>query len=121
MAVGTIVICAVMYFVYFKLANYPSMHIRSSVAVIMLSLLLAPVAVCQSQSPRAYSRIDGIFEGWRGDTIVKLINGQIWQQAEYSYNYTYAYRPSVVIYKLESGYAMQVEGKEGSVRVKRLK
>ena len=89
MAVGTIVICAVMYFVYFKLANYPSMHIRSSVAVIMLSLLLAPVAVCQSQSPRAYSRIDGIFEGWRGDTIVKLKNGQFWQQAIYSYNYDY--------------------------------
>ena len=69
----------------------------------------------------AISRIDGTFKGWSGDTIVKLVNGQIWQQAEYSYKYAYAYRPSVVIYKLNSGYAMQVEGTEGSVRVNRLK
>ena len=26
------------------------------------------------------SKIDGEFEGWEGDTIFKMMNGQIWQQ-----------------------------------------
>ena len=37
------------------------------------------------------SQIDGDFNGWEGETIVKLMNGQIWQQAEYHYEYHYAY------------------------------
>lgn len=28
---------------------------------------------------RIKTQIDGSFEGWTGDTIVKLINGQAWQ------------------------------------------
>jgi hypothetical protein len=39
------------------------------------------------------SRIDGEFEGWEGDTIFKLENGQIWQQSSYAYTYHYSYRP----------------------------
>ena len=31
------------------------------------------------------SQIDGEFHGWDGETIFKLTNGQIWQQAEYGY------------------------------------
>lgn len=30
------------------------------------------------------SRIEGTFQGWRGDTIFKLTNGQIWQQSSYA-------------------------------------
>ncbi len=48
----------------------------------------------KSTSPKSKSRkapssevieckIDGAFEGWEGETIVKLTNGQIWQQSEY--------------------------------------
>jgi hypothetical protein len=29
------------------------------------------------------SQIDGDFNGWEGETVVKLVNGQIWQQTEY--------------------------------------
>jgi len=29
--------------------------------------------------------IDGAFDGWNGETIFKMMNGTIWQQAEYSY------------------------------------
>ena len=29
------------------------------------------------------SKIDGTFEGWSGETIVILTNGQVWQQNEY--------------------------------------
>jgi len=67
------------------------------------------------------SKIDGEFEGWDGETIFKLINGQIWQQAEYSYTYSYKYRPAVIISQTSSGWIMQVEGISKTIKVKRLK
>jgi hypothetical protein len=67
------------------------------------------------------TQIEGTFNGWSGDTIFKLTNGQIWQQASYAYSYHYAYRPEVVIYKAGSGYKMKVEGVDDAINVKRLK
>ena len=67
------------------------------------------------------SKVDGSFEGWDGETIVKLANGQIWQQTEYHYRYHYAYRPEVLIFKSGGVYKMKVKGIEKAVRVKRLK
>ncbi len=67
------------------------------------------------------SQIEDDFEGWEGKTIVKLINGQIWEQSEYYYHYHYAFMPKVIIYKTEGGYKMKVNGIEKSVGVVRLK
>ena len=67
------------------------------------------------------SQVEGDFEGWEGETIVKLVNGQIWQQTEYYYHYHYAFMPKVLIYKSGSVYKMKVEGIEKAVSVKRLK
>ena len=67
------------------------------------------------------SKVDGSFEGWDGETIVKLANGQIWQQTEYHYEYDYAYRPEVLVFKSRLGYKMWVEGIDEPVRVQRLK
>ena len=67
------------------------------------------------------SVIDGTFEGFEGETIVKLINGQIWQQTEYYYYYWYAFMPEVLIYKDGSNYKMKVDGIDKSIRVMRLK
>ncbi len=67
------------------------------------------------------SRIDGEFTGWDGETIFKLVNGQIWQQAEYAYTYTYKYMPKVTIYKSSSGWKMKVEGMSREIRVTRLR
>src|SRR4030042_7092499 len=63
------------------------------------------------------SQIDGDFEGWEGETIVKMMNGQIWQQTEYYYHYHYAFMPDVLIYKSGSGYKMKVDGVEKAVGV----
>jgi hypothetical protein len=49
------------------------------------------------------SKVDGDFEGWEGETIIKLLNGQIWQQTEYYYHYHYAYMPDVLVYRSGSG------------------
>ena len=67
------------------------------------------------------SQIDGTFEGWSGDTIFKLTNGQIWQQSSYAYTYHYAYRPEVTIFPSGGGCKMKVEGVSSSIPVKRLK
>lgn len=39
----------------------------------------------------AETQLEGDFKGWEGQTIIKLIDGQIWQQIEYHYEYHYAY------------------------------
>ena len=67
------------------------------------------------------SKIDGDFEGWDGETIVKLYNGQIWQQNEYYYDYHYAFMPKVLVFKSGSGYKMWVEGIKKAISVERLK
>lgn len=67
------------------------------------------------------SRIDGEFNGWEGETIFKLQNGQIWQQSRYAYRYHYSYAPKVLIYKSSTGFMMRVDGVDEPIAVKRLK
>jgi hypothetical protein len=65
--------------------------------------------------------IDGEFEGWAGETLFKLMNGQIWKQSSYSYTYTYKYSPSVVIYDSGGSCKLKVDGVNGEISVERLK
>ena len=67
------------------------------------------------------SSINGDFNGWEGETIFKLRNGQIWQQSSYAYLYHYAYSPTVMIYPANGGYKMHVEGVEETINVEKLK
>lgn len=62
------------------------------------------------------SRVEGAWSGWRGDTIVKLVNGTIWRQAQYYYRYQYKYQPHVII----DGQYMHVEGMPKAVKVRRI-
>lgn len=82
-----------------------------------------PPATTQSSScsPAIESAISGEVEGWSGETIFKLDNGQIWQQAAYDYTYFYAYHPDVTIYQTRAGCRMKVEDEEETVLVKRIK
>ncbi|QYK11470.1 hypothetical protein K0I63_11785 [Shewanella rhizosphaerae] len=66
------------------------------------------------------SQIDGDFEGFEGETIIKLMNGQIWQQSEYWYHYHYSFMPKVLIYKQGGSYKIKVDGIDKSVGVIRL-
>ena len=113
---------------------YPSVIIcpsRGRLAIKGKSLNVKQVGARQSapksqprQAPSAEvieSQIDGEFSGWEGETIFKLTNGQIWQQAAYAYTYTYKYRPNVLIFRSDGGYQMQVEGIDSRIRVTRLK
>lgn len=62
------------------------------------------------------SRIDGTFNGWNGNKRYKLVNGQIWEQAQYKYIYKYAYRPEVVICEIGGKNIMHVNGTQVAVR-----
>ncbi len=78
-------------------------------------------SVPSSCSPAIETTVSGEIEGWSGDTIFKLDNGQIWQQAEYDYTYFYEYRPDVTIYQTSAGCRMKVEDETDTVLVKRIK
>lgn len=71
--------------------------------------------------PAVESRIDNTFEGWTGNTLFQLANGQVWQQAEFGYYYHYAYRPEVVIYYSALGCKMLVAGTDRTLLVKRVR
>ncbi|MBV9546069.1 MAG: hypothetical protein JOY61_16985 [Chloroflexi bacterium] len=66
-------------------------------------------------------RIDGEFTGWSGDTVFRLENGQIWQQAESAYLYSYAFNPRVLIYPSSGTWRMQVDGVTETIAVRRLR
>lgn len=66
------------------------------------------------------TQIDGTFEGWDGDTIFKMMDGSIWQQASYDYTYHYAYMPKVIIYNKGGATYMKVEDVDDTIQVKRL-
>lgn len=61
-------------------------------------------------------QVEDEWEGWDGDTVVRLTDGSVWRQAEYYYEYRYAYRPQVIL----DGDAMYVDGMRRAVRVRRI-
>ena len=67
------------------------------------------------------SRVDGEFNGWNGNTIVRLSNGQIWAQEQYYYEYRYAYMPKVIVFVSDGRWSMLVDGTSKAVPVSRLK
>lgn len=82
---------------------------------------VAPILPRSSCSPAVESYISGDINGWDGETIFKLDNGQIWEQAIYSYIYFYAYHPEVTIYDASDGCRMKVDGEDETVVVRRIK
>ena len=84
----------------------------------LLSLILATFAfILHLNAQIIETRIDGEFDGWEGETIFKMMNGQVWQQSSYSYLYHYAYSPQVMIYKTSGGYVMKVDGVKETINV----
>ncbi len=69
------------------------------------------------------SQVDGDFTGWDAKgTIVKLKNGQIWQQTDFHYVYRFASMPHARVYPSDGGYKMLIEGIDNvAVGVKKLK
>lgn len=61
------------------------------------------------------------FNGYDGQSVFQFENGNVWQQAEYKYNYHYAYRPDALVVDGINGPELHVEGMEETVRVRWLR
>lgn len=77
--------------------------------------------ICRKIDKYLKYKIDGDFKGWKGETIFKFTNGQIWQQISFDNAYQYANSPEVIIYEIDNKTYMHVDGVEASIQVKRLK
>ena len=73
--------------------------------------------VCKKIKNVLETQIEGEFEGWEGETIFKMMNGQIWQQSTYDYMYHYAYSPEVLIYEYKGSWIMKVEDVDDTIEV----
>jgi len=60
--------------------------------------------------------VDGAWTGWYGDTIVQLTDGSVWRQAQYHYEYHYAYRPQAKVINNK----LQVAGMSRAIPVRRI-
>jgi len=67
------------------------------------------------------SNIDGQWNGWNLDTIVKLTNGQIWEQVGLHLSISIGLGNEVLMYKKAGTWYMQVEDEDEAVAVIRLK
>jgi hypothetical protein len=61
--------------------------------------------------------VKGAWKGWDGKTFVEMTDGSKWKQAEYHYEYHYAYRPEATV---TSDGLMLVDGMSRAVRVRRV-
>ena len=77
--------------------------------------------ICKKLKNVIETQISGTFEGWNGETIFKMMNGQIWQQSSYAYMYHYAYSPEVLIYEFKGSLIMKVEEIDVTIEVVQLK
>ncbi len=99
---------------------------RTVAAALMPALFLAGF-VGVTFPPTVYAQkaieaqIDGEFEGWEGETVVKLMNGQIWIQAGCHYEYHYSYNADVVLYQSDGVWRMKVDGMREAVTVEHLR
>ena len=76
--------------------------------------------ICKKIKNVVETQIDGEFEGWEGENIFKMMNGQIWQQSTYAYMYHYAYSPEVLIYEYKGSWVMKVEDVDETIEVTKI-
>ncbi len=68
------------------------------------------------------SRIEGTFNGWYGETVFHLENGQVWQQRiNEVQKYTPTENPKVTVQKSLGGYRLRIDGYRQTCPVKRIK
>jgi hypothetical protein len=77
--------------------------------------------ICKKVIDVIDTHMDGVFNGWDGETVWKMQNGQTWQQSSFGYLYQYEYSPHVLIFEFRGEWIMQVEGLEETIEVKKLR
>lgn len=65
--------------------------------------------------------IEGVFQGWSGETIVKLSNGELWQQADKYVEQSMLPSPSAFVLEKGGAFRLKIDGVDKSVKVVRIK
>ena len=77
--------------------------------------------VNQGQTDKITSRILGQFDGWTGDTVFRLENGQVWKQSGNGFLKVSLNNPRVTIEEgVFAGFILSIEGYNSRVKVKRI-
>ena len=77
--------------------------------------------VNEDETSEITSRIIGQFDGWSGDTVFRLENGQVWRQSGNGFLKVSMNNPRVTIEKaVFGGFRLSVEGYNSRVKVKRV-
>lgn len=66
------------------------------------------------------SSIAGRFDGWNGDTVVRLLDGTRWRQVDGAVIVHHAFMPAVTVYRSGTMHRMRIEGVGRSVSVEPL-
>lgn len=77
--------------------------------------------ICKKLRNVIETQISGEFNGWTGETIFKMTNGQVWQQASYAYMYHYSYSPNVLIYEFKGMWTLKVDGVDETIQVRNIR
>lgn len=77
----------------------------------------------QGDAPKVIeSRIPGDFKGWRGKTVFRLENGQVWRQTNPDTFVVHVRDPKVTIRRgMFGSYLLKIDGYNSSVKVERIK
>lgn len=82
---------------------------------------MAPVEKEESDCPTAIaSRINGDFDGWHGDTLFHLTNGQLWRQASRHLSHAYKHSPEALVYWADGTCKLKVSGMMDEIVVDRI-
>jgi len=77
--------------------------------------------VNEEEANEITSRILGQFDGWTGDTLFRLENGQVWRQSGNGFLKVSMNNPKVTIEKaVFGGFRLSIEGYNSRVKVKRV-
>lgn len=80
---------------------------------VIVKYLFGLVALMISYNAFAYDgQIAGEYHGWDGETIYRLMDGHVIQQAVYYYHYYYLYSPVVHIFQRGGQYVIIIDGDE---------
>lgn len=66
------------------------------------------------------TKLEGEFEGFEGDRVYTLANGDKWQQVKYKYKYKYKYRPKVKLWRDGSFYYLEFDCMQEMIQVRRV-
>jgi hypothetical protein len=66
------------------------------------------------------SHIEGLFEGWQANSVLRLANGQVWQVIDGSSAVVYLKNPKVRVRRAAMGsFILELEGSNETARVRR--